>query len=286
LIEPPARLRKGDAELLVHRQEVPFGLGDQSAPQGERLLVAALQGHHPQPGPGAELLVGVEPCPCGLVEVGRVVAGGGGFVQVLDQHAEGGTPVTEVVGPAHVVAEELEQPRRGVADDRRPQVAGVHLLGRVGRGVVDHDGLRPRRPRRLDRAGHEGGDQRVVDGEVDEARAGDGRGGQPVQRGAGDDVRGDLPWRAPQRTGQPQGGIALEVGTLRAPDHRIHGMPGDRLIGGRQPVGQLRFEIQELGFEIHRTTSSGWIDGSPRRETRRRKTCVSADGAGSRGVGC
>ena len=43
------------------------------------------------------------------------------------------------------MALELEDVGQGVADDRRPQVADVHLLGHVGPGVVDHG---------ADRVGH------------------------------------------------------------------------------------------------------------------------------------
>ena len=42
---------------------------------------------------------------------------------------------------------ELEQPRERVADDRRAQVADVHLLGDVRRRVVDDDASPVLRPR-------------------------------------------------------------------------------------------------------------------------------------------
>ena len=62
--------------------------------------------------------------------------------QVLDQHAEGRAPVPDVVLPDDPVAFELQQPDQAVSDDGGPEVADVHLLGGIGRGVIDHYGQR------------------------------------------------------------------------------------------------------------------------------------------------
>ena len=61
--------------------------------------------------------------------------------QVLDEHAEGRAPVAHVVVPDHPMARPVQQPDDGIADDGAAQVADVHLLGDIGRRVVDHDGL-------------------------------------------------------------------------------------------------------------------------------------------------
>ncbi len=116
----------------------------------EGLLVARLEQHHPLPCPDRERLVVVELLPGLLVEGGEVAHGklGGSLLlaeveEVLDQHPERGAPVADVVLADHVVAEEGEDPDEGVADDRGPEVAHVHLLGHVRRRVVDDHPLGP-----------------------------------------------------------------------------------------------------------------------------------------------
>ena len=61
---------------------------------------------------------------------------------VLDQHPERRPPVADVVLREHVVADEAQQARNRVADDRAPQVADVHLLRDVRRAVVDDHAVR------------------------------------------------------------------------------------------------------------------------------------------------
>jgi hypothetical protein len=75
--------------------------------------------------------------------VGVLLAPGkfGTFVEVLDEHAELGAPVTEVVLPDDLGAKEAQDAGECVADDRGAQVPDVHLLGDVGRRVVDHHPL-------------------------------------------------------------------------------------------------------------------------------------------------
>ena len=57
--------------------------------------------------------------------------------KVGDEHAELGAPVADMADAVDLVVVGLEEAREGVADDRRAEVADVHLLGHVGRGVVD-----------------------------------------------------------------------------------------------------------------------------------------------------
>ena len=59
-----------------------------------------------------------------------------------DEHAELCSPVSDVVEPEDVVAEELDEVGDGVADDGRAEVAHVHLLRDVRRRVVQ-DGALP-----------------------------------------------------------------------------------------------------------------------------------------------
>ena len=58
---------------------------------------------------------------------------------MLDQHAERRAPIADVVLPHDLVAEALEDSAERVADDRRAEVAHVHLFRDVrGRVVDDH----------------------------------------------------------------------------------------------------------------------------------------------------
>ena len=58
---------------------------------------------------------------------------------MLHQHAELGAPITDVVETLHVVAGERQYVCQGVADDGRPEMADVHLLGNIGRGEINHN---------------------------------------------------------------------------------------------------------------------------------------------------
>ena len=98
--------RQRDVERVVDRLEVLGGLVDEQLPQDACLGVPALQEHHPSPGPVGEAYVAVELAPRRLVELGEVteretVGGrvGAGVDEVLDEHAERGAPVAQVVLP-------------------------------------------------------------------------------------------------------------------------------------------------------------------------------------------
>ena len=62
----------------------------------------------------------------------------------VQQHAELRAPVAEVVVGDEVMAEESQQLRQRVADDRAAQMADVQRLGDVRRRVIDDEGLRRR----------------------------------------------------------------------------------------------------------------------------------------------
>ena len=108
-----------------------------------------------------------------------------GFPAVED-HAELGAPVADVVVADDLVAEEPRDAAERVADDRRADVADVHRLGHVRRGEIDDHGFA-----RADggdaelfvaqQGGGAGGVGGGQDAEIDEARAGDVGGGEAVE---------------------------------------------------------------------------------------------------------
>ena len=61
-----------------------------------------------------------------LFEVGEVV------IKLSDQHAELGTPVTDMIGSKHIIAKELEDSANTVTLDGGSKMADVHILRNVG----------------------------------------------------------------------------------------------------------------------------------------------------------
>src|SRR5262249_45045373 len=61
--------------------------------------------------------------------------------EAVNQDAELGAPVAEVIIGNDLVPKEAQQPIKGVADDGAAQVADVHRLGDVRRTVVDNKDL-------------------------------------------------------------------------------------------------------------------------------------------------
>ena len=140
---------QADPKPGVHPVHVLLGDVDQVLPSGQGLRISCLQPHEPAPGALGELGLGVELAPGGLVERVRVGLQQGRLrgvlahvEQVLDEHAERGAPVADVVIPDHPVPGELKDARDGVAGDGGAQVPDVHLLGDVRRGVLHQDRLR------------------------------------------------------------------------------------------------------------------------------------------------
>ena len=170
---------------------------------------------------------------------------------LLDQHAELGAPVADVVLGDHGVPLGAQHPGETVADDRGAQVADVHRLGHVRRRVVDHHPLRAvgaldhlvRTPQDL--RDHAGQDLRPQ-ADVDEPRAGDLQWFAQVGHvHLVDDPLGDLARRASLGLGQPQSHVALEVPELGLGRRTQFGVdPGD----GMEAFGQHDGQRQHRGY--------------------------------------
>ena len=135
------------AELRVHAVELADGNVDEALPEREVVLVALLELHElllARVLPHAVLLLRLRRGEdIALLEVGdgEVLAllVGEKLAVALDEYAELRAPVAEVVVGYHVVAERAEDAVYRAANDGRADVADVHLLRRIGRGVVDDD---------------------------------------------------------------------------------------------------------------------------------------------------
>jgi hypothetical protein len=222
-------------QLLEDGEEVDLRLVHELLPGGEGLGFAGLEVHDPAPGPRLELLVGVEEFARGLVEAvevrHRLLAGdirvavvqlARVLVQILDQHAELGSPVADVVPPDHRLAGELQELDEGVADHRGTEVTDVHLLRHVRLGVVDDRRAGVRGEGHTEAIRVVGvalrevpGDRLVGDRHVQEAGAGDL---DVLDHVAGDHVRHDLRRQLPGvglgLLGEGEDAVRLEVGTV------------------------------------------------------------------------
>ncbi len=226
---------------------MPLALGYEDLPEPHGLGLAALEQDDPTAAALGEVGVGVEELaglPVELVEVahaeGARVGRDADVEQVLDEHAERRAPVPDVVLAQDAVAEKAEDPGQRVADDGGAQVADVHLLGHVGRRVVDDDGLRLGRrlhPQALVRC-HDGDlrrDEVAGQPQVDEAGPADLDLGDAGQVGRGGDLVGDGAGRAAQPLAQGQGAVGLEVGPVRRAQDGVR--PGlDGVEGGLQAL--------------------------------------------------
>ncbi len=147
--------------------------------------------------------------------------------QVLDQHAERRAPVADVVLRHDVVPRERKQARERVADDRRAQMADMHLLRDVRRRVVDDDALLVGGERHAETvvacdAQQRALEERGLEREIDETGPGDFDSLRYVgEIACGDDRFGNLARRALQRFREPHRQVGLEVRALRASNHCI-----------------------------------------------------------------
>lgn len=219
-------LVRGDIQAVVVALVLLHGHVDQLLPHGAAVLITALQLDHVVAralGEGFVFVVvtlglGVEGFQIAQLHVGGVLVGH--LLQIGDQHAELGTPVTDVVGTHHLVAEELQRTGGHVTEDGGADVVHRHLLGHVGGGVVHHHGLRRRQLHvgvgRGDHGLHLTGQPARVKEEVDEAGAGDLDlgdqigGGQVLDDGSGQ-LTGILAGRFGQQHGQVGGQVAVSL---------------------------------------------------------------------------
>ena len=229
-------LLQGHAEYAVGPVEVVLRQLHHLGPEPQGFRVTRLERHHPRARPSGEAGIAVEVGPGRLVEGVRVRLEQSGLVgtlshveKVLDEHPERRAPVADVVLADDVVAELLQGAGQRVADHRRPQVTDVHLLGQVGRGVVDGDVLaaleRYAEARvgghRLDR----GRQPLVGEGDVEEAGTAHlHRLGDAVQVELGGHLGGHLPRWHPDLLGEGEWRVGLQVRELGRSQHGV-GMP-------------------------------------------------------------
>ncbi len=194
---------------------------------------------------------------------------------MLDQHPERCPPITDVVLPSDVVAEESEHPGQRVANVRAAQVADMHLLGHIGRRVVDHDPLGP--DGGLDaqtRVARDGlgllGDEVVPQGQIDEPGAADlDPGTEVVEPGRLHHLARDLLRRPAHLLRQGERAVGLEVGPVGDPQHRV-GTRRDRVERLLQPL------LEKVGDVGHPSFSHGGCSNSPASGSRGQRATNSA----------
>ena len=236
------------AEKVIDLARVPHGLGYEDPPQAQRLGVAALKQHDAPPAPLGERGIAVEleaRRGVELVEVphaeGLGVLCAADVDQVLEEHAEWRPPVADVVLPPHVVPEEPEHTRQRVADDGGAEMPDVHLLGHVGRGVVDDYPLgtfrrRHAQPGIARECCHPPGNELVRQRQVDEARPTDlDLRADVAQGGRRRHLFGHLERRATHLLGQGKGAVRLVVGAVGCPQHGVRPRQ-HRVEGGLQAL--------------------------------------------------
>ena len=273
---------EADVEAPVDLLELPPRLITEQLPGAAAHRIAALQFHHLLASRGLEDLIGIEAL-LGLAvkghqitqihRIGRAERLRSHLLEMGDQHAELGAPVTHMIEPQHRMAAELQHPRQGVADDRRAQMPHMHLLGDVGTGEV-HNHRRPGRsalplnqrhpqPRVPQPPAQFGRQQLGPQGEIEEAGPGDlrrqaqgGKGRISLQ--LGQQRRGHLPGSLLQGFGQGQGAIGLKIaefGLARRHQLGIQAATGGDRRGGRRREGPLQgraqLAIESLGEAEH-----------------------------------
>ncbi len=228
-------------------------------PNGAGGGVAPLEVDHRPAGGVSEVGVGIEAL-LGLLVEGLEVGDANGvgvpqglglrLPQVLNQHAERGAPVADMIEAEDVVASEFEDAANGVADDRGTHVTRVHFLGEIRAGEVEGDllGVSSRGDSktgiRLNRL--QGGSQEfVLQAEVNEARSRNLQRLHNLRRAqVVDDHLGDLAGLLLEALAQPHGGVGLVVPELLVLGGTDQGVGIGRLghgsgDGGPDQVGDL-----------------------------------------------
>ena len=249
---------EGDAEARVDGVELGLGEALHLAPDAEVFLVAGLELHEflvdGVEGGGVFFRAGGDEFVEALHFTERIGGEGGGVAlgfPRVEEHAELGAPVADVVVAHDAMPEEGGAAGEGVAEDGGADVADVHRLGDVGRAEVDEDGLRLLRGGDAEaRVGGEGGELAFEgageEAEIDEAGPGDfGRGAEVGHVEVLDDLGGELARVGALLLGEDHGGIGLVVAKA--------GVGGGLDAGiGKAEVGEGGAEAGfELGGEGH-----------------------------------
>ena len=198
------------------------------------------------------------------IEHGRVFLGGGvdhaidadqfgdrgGFqsglveevVPAVNDHAELGAPVADVIVRDDVESEETRNARKRIADDGRADVADVHRLGDVGcREIDDHGfasaGGRHAEPFVADQGCRAGGVGGGKNAEIDEAGTGDVGGGQAIELEVVDDFLGQRAGIGLARLGENHGGVRLVIAKTKV-GGSCYGCAGWFAEGGSQCGGK------------------------------------------------
>ena len=178
---------------------------------------------------------------------------------MLDQHPERRSPLADVVLARNCVAEPFEQADNGIAEDRRAQVADVHLLGGVRRRVVDDDRLGccgARDAEALVGADlcQQSAECRLGQGQVDEAGAGDlGARAEVREVSAVKDGRRDISRALAQPAGPVPG--RRQPGSRRAASAERRGQRPARRRRRRRLVGGWRAALSDLAWSSRRVNA-------------------------------
>ena len=132
-------------EAFVERLAMIQGDVDETAVPLANLGFSALQIDDRQPTPCRKIRVRVESLFGGAVEFFQIFQYLGVCArlrEVGDQHAELGSPITNVVLANHVVPEAFEDLRHGVTNDGAAYMPHMHLFGEVGTRVIHYRCIR------------------------------------------------------------------------------------------------------------------------------------------------
>ena len=235
-----------DPEVVVDELEGREGGIVDFFPDGEILRVARLQLDEFLLRRGEHGGIRLGRCVAEFVESFELLerfGGQSGGVEVAlvgpDQLAELGAPVADVVVANDFRPVESKQAADGFANDRRAQVADVHLLGRVGGRIIHNPSLAAAGAGGsglhvlLGIVGLQPGEQRVgLEAEVDEARSGEGNVKMRLQRfQLLDNLRAERARVLFFAFGEGQGaiGLIITVERVRHPHFRF-----------KAPVGQTK----------------------------------------------
>lgn len=179
------------------------------------------------------------------------------FVAV-DDHAELGAPIADVIVANHAMAQLVEHAVEGGTDHGRTDVANVHRLSNIRRGVVDDVGLwlGNRLQSELSHVLHHRdeslGEPLLANRQVDKARAGDGwRLAKVVDFELIDQLLGDFARLLLEAFAQRHRAIGLivtKLTVLAGQDHigQLDGARVERFQGGREALAKFGKQVHRL----------------------------------------